>query len=96
MVLINLPVSIASAIGTTLIPNISGAFTKGDKKETNHVYNESMSITMMVTIPCAVGIGVLSEPIINLLFSGADPLVYKALTVGCISVVFYFSVNAYK
>ena len=47
MVLINLPVSIASAVGTTLIPNISGAFTKGDKKETNHVYNQSMSITMI-------------------------------------------------
>lgn len=89
MVLINLPVSIASAVGTTLIPNISGAFTKGDKLETNHVYNQSMSITMMVTIPCAVGIGVLSEPIITLLFRGADPLVFKALTVGCISVVFY-------
>lgn len=89
MVLINLPVAIASAIGTTLIPNISGAFTKGDKKETSHVYNESMSITMMVTIPCAVGIGVLSEPIIDFLFSGADPIVYKALTLGCISVVFY-------
>lgn len=89
MVLINLPVSIASAVGTTLIPNISGAFTKGDKLETNHVYNQSMSITMMVTIPCAVGIGVLSEPIITLLFCGADPLVFKALTAGCISVVFY-------
>lgn len=89
MVLINLPVSIASAVGTTLIPNISGAFTKGDKLETNHVYNQSMSITMMVTIPCAVGIGVLSEPIITLLFRGADPLVFKALTAGCISVVFY-------
>lgn len=89
MVLINLPVSIASAVGTTLIPNISGAFTKGDKEETNHVYNHSMSITMMVTIPCAVGIGVLSEPIITLLFRGADPLVFKALTAGCISVVFY-------
>lgn len=89
MVLINLPVSIASAVGTTLIPNISGAFTKGDKVETNHVYNQSMSITMMVTIPCAVGIGVLSEPIITLLFRGADPLVFKALTAGCISVVFY-------
>ena len=89
MVLINLPVSIASAVGTTLIPNISGAFTKGDKLETNHVYNQSMSITMMVTIPCAVRIGVLSEPIITLLFRGADPLVFKALTAGCISVVFY-------
>ena len=74
---------------TSLIPNISGAFTKGDKAETNHVYNQSMSITMMVTIPCAVGIGVLSEPIITLLFRGADPLVFKALTAGCISVVFY-------
>jgi stage V sporulation protein B len=89
VVLINLPVAIASAIGTTLIPNVSGAYTKGDKTETNKVYNESMSLTMLVTIPCAVGIGVLSEPIINLLFPGANPIVYKALTAGCISVVFY-------
>lgn len=89
VVLINLPVAIASAVGITLIPNISGAFAKGDMKAANHVLNESMSLTMLVTIPCAVGIGVLAGPIINLLFRGADPLVAKALFAGCISVVFY-------
>ncbi len=88
-VLINLPVAIASAIGTTLIPNISRAFTKGDKIGTDHVYNEALSITTLVTIPCAVGMGVLSKPIINLLFSGASESAYIALSVGCISVVFY-------
>ncbi len=88
-VLINLPVAIASAIGTTLIPNISRAFTKGDKSGTDHVYNEALSITMLVTIPCAVGMGVLSKPIINLLFSGASESAYIALSIGCISVIFY-------
>ncbi len=88
-VMINLPVAIASAIGTTLIPNISSAYTKGDKAATNHVYGESMNITMLVTIPCAVGIGVLSKPIINLLFAGAEDMAATALTIGCISVVFY-------
>lgn len=89
VVIINLPVAIASAIGTTLIPNISGAYAKGDKLATKQVYNDSMALTMLVTIPCAVGIGVLSEPIIILLFPDANPLVFKALTAGCISVIFY-------
>lgn len=89
VVLINLPVAIASAVGVTLIPNISGAYVKGDMKAANHVLNESMSLTMLVTIPCAVGMGVLAGPIIQLLFPGADPLVEKALFAGCISVVFY-------
>lgn len=89
VVLINLPVAIASAVGVTLIPNISGAYVKGDMKAANHVLNESMSLTMMVTIPCAVGMGVLAGPILQMLFPGADPMVEKALLVGCVSVVFY-------
>ncbi|MGN0394188.1 MAG: polysaccharide biosynthesis C-terminal domain-containing protein, partial [Coprococcus sp.] len=89
VVLMNVPVAIAASIGIALIPNISGAYTKGDIKASNHLLNEALSITMLVTIPCAVGMGVLAEPIMNLLFPGADPAAAKSLTLGCIAIVFY-------
>ncbi|MBP3325248.1 MAG: polysaccharide biosynthesis protein [Coprococcus sp.] len=88
-VLMNVPVAIAASVGIALIPNISGAYTKGDMKASNHFLNEALSITMLVTIPCAVGMGVLAKPIMDLLFKGADPLAAKSLTVGCIAIVFY-------
>ena len=88
-VLINLPVSIASAVGTALIPTISAEYTKGDKRSTEKVFNQSLSMTMLVTIPCAVGMAVLSEPVVQLLFRGATKTASNALAVGAIAVVFY-------
>lgn len=88
-VLINLPVSIASAVGTALIPSISAEYTKGDKKSAEKVFNQSLSMTMIVTIPCAVGMAVLSEPVVQLLFRGATKTASNALAVGAIAVVFY-------
>ena len=88
-VLINLPVSIASAVGTALIPSISAEYTKGDKRSAEKVFNQSLSMTMLVTIPCAVGMAVLSEPVVQLLFRGATKTASNALAVGAIAVVFY-------
>ena len=88
-VLINLPVSIASAVGTALIPSISAEYTKGDKKSAEKVFNQSLSMTMIVTIPCAVGMAVLAEPVVQLLFRGATKTASSALTAGAIAVVFY-------
>lgn len=89
IVLMNVPVAIAASVGIALIPNISGAYTKGDMKESNRLLNEALSITMLVTIPCAVGLGVLADPIMQLLFKGAGPESAKSLLFGCIAVVFY-------
>ena len=88
-VLINLPVSIASEVGTALIPSISAEYTKGDKKSAEKVFNQSLSMTMIVTIPCAVGMAVLAEPVVQLLFRGATKTASSALTAGAIAVVFY-------
>lgn len=89
LVLINLPVAIASAVSTAMIPSVSASYTKGDVKYTNHRLNEALRLTMLVTIPCAVGLAVLAEPIISLLFSGAASVASRILSAGSISVVFY-------
>ena len=46
-------------------------------------------INLLVTIPCAVGMAVLSEPVVQLLFRGATKTASNALAVGAIAVVFY-------
>jgi stage V sporulation protein B len=89
VVLINLPVAIASAVSTAMVPGVSASYTKGDVEYTNSRLNEALRLTMMVTIPCAVGMAVLAEPIISLLFKGASPIASHILTAGSISVVFY-------
>ena len=89
LVLINLPVAIASSVSTAMVPSVSASFTRGEVEYTNKRLNEALRLTMMVTIPCAVGLAVLAEPIINLLFNGADPAAARILAAGSISVIFY-------
>ena len=89
LVLINLPIAIASAVSSALIPGISGAFSKGDIEDVNSRLNKSIKTTMLIMIPSALGMAVLANPIMQLLFSGTDERAGYALVGGCISVVFY-------
>lgn len=88
-VLTNLPLAIAASFGIAYIPGISAAYAKGDIDTTNRLTGQTLSMSMLVTIPCAVGMGVLAKPIIQLLFSGADPMAAKSMYLGFISIVFF-------
>lgn len=88
-VLTNLPLAIAASVGIAYIPGISGAYARNDMQKTNKLLNQALSMSMLVTIPCAVGMGVLAKPIIQLLFSGADPMAAKCMYLGFISIVFF-------
>ena len=44
---------------------------------------------MVVAFPCAVGLGVLASPVMQLLFNDSTPLAARMLQVGVVSVVFY-------
>ena len=88
-VLINVPVSMASALSSAIVPDISGSYATGDTKALNHSIESAVKMNMLVMIPCAVGLAVLADPIIHLLFPTATALGGKLLTVGSITVVFY-------
>lgn len=88
-VLTNLPLAIAASIGIAYIPGISAAYERRDMKGTNRLINQALSMSMLVTIPCAVGMGVLAKPIIQLLFAGADPMAAKSMYLGFISIIFF-------
>ena len=67
--MIQLPFAmIGLAVGTVLISSISKALTDGNMRSVHLQQNSSMRRSMMLIVPCMVGLFVLAEPIIRILF----------------------------
>lgn len=81
------PVSISSAMATAAIPNIAMAVTVGNKKEVKRKINKALKLAMIISIPAAVGIGVLGDQILRMLFP-SYPEGGVLLKVGAISIAF--------
>lgn len=92
VVIVNIPIAIASAMSAAMIPMISGSYATGDKEATNDKIQRGIKTTMVISIPCAVGLFTLAEPVMLLLFGRPPesvPLAASLLRVLSISVVFY-------
>ena len=89
-ILINVPISIASAMAASSVPALTAAYTKKDIKEVRFQINSGIRFIMLITIPCAVGIGVLAEPILELIrLNDETGLAVIMLRYGAISIVFF-------
>lgn len=66
--LINLPQVFSMAIAMSLVPAISSLKAKGEKGELNSTISSGIRITLLIGMPCALGLFVLAEPIIRLLY----------------------------
>lgn len=66
--LINLPIAIATALAASALPGIVNLFTKGQHEEKNKKIRGVIKLTAVLAIPSAVGLAVLSRPIMTLLF----------------------------
>jgi stage V sporulation protein B len=66
--LVNLPVVFIDAITISLIPAVTTAFTLGHKAELDGNIKTGLKTMMIIAYPCAIGLIVLADPILNLLF----------------------------
>ena len=87
--LINVPISIASALAASSVPALSASHAKEDHKRMQTQINAGTRLSMLIAIPCAVGLGVLASPIMELLFNDTTEIAARMMQFGCISVVFY-------
>ena len=69
--MLNLPLAINIAFATSLVPNISAALAVNDKKGAAKKIGFSIFSTILIVLPAAVGISVLSDPLIKMLFPNA-------------------------
>ena len=66
--LFNLPPSIVISLSISIIPAIAGAFALNNIKRLKNTIESALRIGVLFALPCAVGIAVLSKPILDLLF----------------------------
>ena len=70
--LINLPLSLNIAFSTTLVPSISEAIAKKDYSSASKKISFSLLVSMLIALPCSVGMCIFSKQILNLLFPNAN------------------------
>lgn len=85
--ILNLPLALNVVYATSLVPNVSKAFALKDYDSAAKKINFSIFSTVLITLPAAVGISVLADPIIKMIFPTA-PLGGFYIQVSAYAVVF--------
>ena len=87
--LANLPLSIASAIGVAVIPNIVRAYTEKNQRMLYEKTAQSVKFNMMIAIPCAFGLAVFAKPILYLLFNDTSQMTISLMQLGAVAIALY-------
>lgn len=68
LTLINVPTALATAIAMSLVPSISSAMAKGDGKQMRRQSAMGLRLSLVVGLPCSIGMSMLSKPILDLVY----------------------------
>ncbi len=67
----NLPPTIIMSLSMSVVPFISAAFAVKNMGEVKKLSESTLRITMLFSLPCAVGLSVLSQPILTAVYNNA-------------------------
>lgn len=87
--LTNVPVAIATAIGTAMVSSISADHVRGFYDTIRFKIKSAVKFNMIIAIPSAVGMSVLAYPINVLLFNDSYKLSAYLLMLGSSSIIFF-------
>ena len=88
-VLVTVPISISTALAVSIIPDFAGEMAAGNKGRIAGKVHKAIRFGMLIAIPSAVGLSVLAEPIISMLFSPYGSVDVNLLRYGTLAVVLY-------
>ena len=91
VVISNIPISVATAVSSAIIPGISAAYARRDETGARRQVGNAIRITSIVAIPSAVGLAVLARPITMLMFPQMESLELASslLSLLAVTVIFY-------
>lgn len=93
--LINLPQVITSAIAISLVPVISSAFAEKNHEKLKSNINLAIRVSVIIGLPCSVGLFVLSAPITKMLFPFEPTSVAHILAIVSIGVIFLSLIQSF-
>ncbi len=93
LTLMMLVTALTQVFGTTALPSVTAAWTSGDKDKMKQSMETVLRVTVLVTLPSGIGMSVLAEPLLSLIYSGASvanevEIGSRVLAVMGISVIF--------
>ena len=90
--MINLPTAIATAMASATLPSIVASHTRGEADKVKSKTDTVIKVNMLIAIPSAVGLAVLAEPIMGVLFPRLGDMMGMAIMLlrsGSLAVIFY-------
>lgn len=91
----NLPLAMVGPITASIIPLMAATIAGGNRARTKKVMDSSFLLTAIMELPCALGVSILSVPIIQLLF-GTETSAEQAaplLSVLALSIFFHSMIS---
>lgn len=76
--IINMPAVLSMALAMSLVPSISSSQTRDDLQGMARKAAIGLKLAMLIGFPCAVGLNLLSTPIIHLLYNLGGDLLFTA------------------
>ena len=68
ILLITLPVALSVALSAAVVPDITSSSVQMNHEAVKHKTNMALRLSMILSIPSAIGLSVLADPIVTLLF----------------------------
>ena len=93
--LTTLPLAINVAFATALVPAISAAKARRDNKAIAEKTSFSLLVSMLIGLPCTVGLVVFAQPILNLLYPNAcdGALILQITSLATIFIILDQTIN---
>ncbi len=88
-VLMNVPLSLASCLAPSVVPTLSAAMADGNLPDARRKVSHTMRYTMILTIPCAVGMASLARPILWLVMNDTHALSSGIMQAGSLMIVLF-------
>lgn len=88
-VLMNVPLSLASCLAPSVVPTLSAAMAEGNYRDARLKVRSTMRYTMILTIPCAVGMAALASPIMWLVMNDRHMLSAGIMQAGALMIVLF-------
>lgn len=88
--LFNLPPTVISAIAISIVPSVASALALKNIALARHTTKSALRITVIFALPCAVGLSVLAEPILKLVYNDGNYsflLVVMGIAVSLVTLV---------
>lgn len=64
--------AISTGLMTSLVPNITASFVKGDKKDVKKKVHQSFLMLLYVTMPMAIGLSILAKPVFYAFYGASN------------------------